>query len=300
MRSTADVPAIATRQDGAFTRAQAYEVGWSAKSLATAVRREVLVRQHPNVFVVASMAAPGTQDWAALLAAGACAVLSGWSAARVLGLRWSERPWGPPCVWVPVDAHPRLDGVTVVRWALPTDQVRSASPPTTTTARTILDCLRLSPRVHRESMLDTALLRGWITVPALAAQVQALNGQHGSPAMLSLLRGVSGGARSRAEREAQQVLGRTGVPGWRWNCPVPLVDGTTAVVDAALPALKIAVEVDGRAFHTDAHAFQHDRTRQNALVGQGWIVLRFTWWDLTRRPDYVVDAVLQAVASRAA
>lgn len=258
------------------------------------------MRRHPHVFVVASMATASTQDWAALLAAGAGAVLSGWSAARALGMRWTQRPWGPPCVWVPVDAHPRLDGVVVVRWALPEDHVLRGSPPTTNRARTVVDCLRLSPRVHRESMLDSALQRQWITVPDLATQVRALARQSGSPAMRDLLDGVAEGARSRAERVAQHVLRRTGLPGWRWNHPVPLLDGSTAIVDAALPALKIAIEIDGRAFHVDAQAFQHDRTRQNGLVAAGWIVLRFTWSDVTRRPDYVVDAVMRAVASRAA
>lgn len=213
---------------------------------------------------------------------------------------WAERPSGPACVWVPVDAHHRLAGVIVLRWALPLGDVRAGHPPTTSRVRTVVDCLRLSPRVHRERMLDTALLRGWITVPDLAAQVRALNGQTGAPALRDLLAGVSGGARSRAERVAHDVLSRTRLPGWQFNYRVALLDGSPAFLDAALPELKIAVEIDGRAFHSDVQSFQHDRTRQNALVAQGWIVLRFTWWDVTHRPNYVIEAVLRAVALRAA
>jgi very-short-patch-repair endonuclease len=39
----------------------------------------------------------------------------------------------------------------------------------------------------------------------------------------------------------------------------------------------VAVEIDGFAFHHAPDRFQRDRTRQNALVGLGWTVLRFTW-----------------------
>lgn len=293
---------MARRQAGAFTRDQARAVGWTNKRLAGGVRRGLLGQPFRDVFVVVAADGPTTRDWAALLAAGPSAVLVGWSAARLLDMQWRERPHGPACVGLPRSEHRRLNGVVVLRQAIPADDVvaGAGSLRHTSRARTVVDCLRLSPAVHRERMLDTALMRGWLTVDRLAAQVSAVYGQRGAPDMMRLLAGVSGGARSHAERVAQQVLGRAGVTGWEWNLPVTLMDGTTAVVDAALPALKIAVEIDGRAYHVDADRFQHDRTRQNGLVALGWIVLRFTWWDVSRRPGYVVDAVRQAVASRLA
>ena len=41
-------------------------------------------------------------------------------------------------------------------------------------------------------------------------------------------------------------------------------------VDAALPELKLAIEVDGFEHHSTPEAFQRDRTRQNDLVALGW------------------------------
>jgi very-short-patch-repair endonuclease len=41
--------------------------------------------------------------------------------------------------------------------------------------------------------------------------------------------------------------------------------------------LKLAIEIDGRLFHTAAEVFETDRGRQNTLVLDGWCVLRFTW-----------------------
>ncbi len=293
---------MARHQAGAFTREQAHAQGWSNKRLAGGVRRGRLRRPSRNVFVVVGTQGPTTDDWVALLAAGPSGVLAGWSAARLLDIEWRERRHGPVCVALPRSEHRRLDGVVVLRQAIPDDDVVQGTGlmRRTSRARTVVDCLRLSPRVHREGMLDTALLRGWLTVDELAHQVRALCGQRGVPDLVRLLAGVSGGARSRAERVAQQVLARSGLAGWEWNMPVPLPDGSTAVIDAALPHLKVAVEIDGRAHHIDTDRFQHDRTRQNGLVALGWIVLRFTWWDITRRPGYVVDAVRRAAATRAA
>ena len=51
------------------------------------------------------------------------------------------------------------------------------------------------------------------------------------------------------------------------------------------------VEIDGWAYHRDLRAFLRDRARQNALVLDGWVVIRTTWYgsDSVRRPDPAVD-----------
>jgi very-short-patch-repair endonuclease len=59
----------------------------------------------------------------------------------------------------------------------------------------------------------------------------------------------------------------------------------------AFPEARVAVEVDGRAWHSAGDRFQHDRSRQNALVAAGWTVLRFTWADLTQRPDLALAVI---------
>jgi len=68
-----------------------------------------------------------------------------------------------------------------------------------------------------------------------------------------------------------------------------------AVVDVAFAERRIALEVDGLAFHTDPEQFQRDRTRQNWLVNHGWAVLRFTWDDLTQRRRRVLRTIREAL-----
>jgi very-short-patch-repair endonuclease len=55
--------------------------------------------------------------------------------------------------------------------------------------------------------------------------------------------------------------------------------------------------VDGWAWHVDVERFGRDRRKQNALEVAGWTVLRFTWHDLTQRPEAVI-AEIRAVMAR--
>ena len=71
-----------------------------------------------------------------------------------------------------------------------------------------------------------------------------------------------------------------------------------AEIDFADPELKIAIEVDGRAFHSDRRSFERDRERQNMLVTRGWIVLRFTWERLVNDPEGVLAEVAAVLANR--
>jgi very-short-patch-repair endonuclease len=56
------------------------------------------------------------------------------------------------------------------------------------------------------------------------------------------------------------------------------------------------VEIDGLAFHSDPADFGTDRERQNRIVLAGWRVLRFTWYDLRYRPQYVIETVVAELA----
>ena len=72
-----------------------------------------------------------------------------------------------------------------------------------------------------------------------------------------------------------------------------------AEIDFADPHLMIAVEVDGRAFHSDRRSFERDRKRQNMLTLRGWTVLRFTWERIVSDPAGVMAEVTAATSARA-
>lgn len=66
--------------------------------------------------------------------------------------------------------------------------------------------------------------------------------------------------------------------------------------DFAWPQHKVVVETDSWLAHANQIAFQADRAASNALQLAGWLVLRFTWADLTRRSRATAAAVDRALA----
>jgi very-short-patch-repair endonuclease len=74
------------------------------------------------------------------------------------------------------------------------------------------------------------------------------------------------------------------------------LEGRLYYIDIAFPHVKLAIEIDGRLHEEDHDLFESDRWRQNALVADGWRVLRFTWEMLRDHPDTVVAAIRQAIA----
>ena len=98
-----------------------------------------------------------------------------------------------------------------------------------------------------------------------------------------------------------RLLRRSATGPWMPNYPLRDRAGClVAEIDFAHVGLRIAIEVDGRAFHSDRRSFERDRWRQNALMVGGWLVLRFTWEQITERPDEVIATIHAAVAQRAA
>jgi very-short-patch-repair endonuclease len=105
------------------------------------------------------------------------------------------------------------------------------------------------------------------------------------------------GAGSQAEVVFHLIMDNAGITGWEANARVWLDGKIVASVDVLFGASRLVVEIDGWGAHGSRGAFQKDRTRQNALVQAGYRVLRFTWEDLTRRPDYCVGQVRRALAN---
>ena len=102
---------------------------------------------------------------------------------------------------------------------------------------------------------------------------------------------------SAAERLAQRIYRGAGITDWVANLETVL-RGATYYLDIGFREERLASEIDGRLHETDVDVFETDRTRQNALVLAGWMVLRFTWYLLTQEPEYVIATTREALAIR--
>ena len=72
-------------------------------------------------------------------------------------------------------------------------------------------------------------------------------------------------------------------------------------LDFAYPPERVAIECDGWESHgLDRQGFEGDRVRDADLVAAGWVVLRFTWRQITRRPAWVAGIIRATLLARSA
>ncbi len=293
-------PALATiarSQLAVFTLDQALGTGYTLRQVQQ--RRETgrWIQVHAGVYRVA-----GAPEWweqrvlAACLAAGAGAVASHRSAARLWGLDESGRPTVELSV-TSVRFH-RLNGATVHRSS---DLHRSIATkkggiPVTTPARTLVDLGAVLSARAVERCLEVALGRRLVTLDGLRTTLDSVarRGRRGAGALRTLLDERSGAAElteSVLEARMMRLCRTQGLP--EPACQHEVRDGTRFVgrIDFAYPTDHVAIEVDGYESHASLDAFRHDRARQNELVGLGWTVLRFTWDDVVHHPAPVARAV---------
>ncbi|SEP82062.1 Very-short-patch-repair endonuclease [Microlunatus flavus] len=145
--------------------------------------------------------------------------------------------------------------------------------------------------------VDQALRTRAATLAGLWDAVRLTPARHGNQDRRRLLLDSRDQPWSAAERLAHRLLRQSRVKGWRGNHPVT-IDGQRYFLDIAFPAQRLVVEIDGRLHEDDANLFESDRWRQNALVGQGWTVLRFTWRMLQGHPEQFVETVRAEVRAK--
>jgi very-short-patch-repair endonuclease len=103
-------------------------------------------------------------------------------------------------------------------------------------------------------------------------------------ALLDLIEGVRAGVQSHLEILGVRALLAEGtLPAPQLQFRVLLPDGPV-VLDAAWPDVRLAVEFDGAAFHESPEDRERDLRRDVALAALGWVVLRFSYADVTERP----------------
>jgi len=134
------------------------------------------------------------------------------------------------------------------------------------------------------------LLRQRMATPATVAYAfRACPGRAGNRIRAQRVARTRTNPWSPAERRYHDLFDRAGLKGWVANYSV-FVMGQTFILDAAITADQLAIEIDGRASHSSADAFERDRRRQNALVAAGWTVLRFTW-EMLDDPDVIMNTI---------
>ena len=276
------------RHDGVITLAQARRAGLSEYAVRRRVRSGQWRRCALGVYFADDRPfTTAARIRAAVWSRGSQAVASGLAAAWWHGLM-TVAP-DPVEVTVPRTSHWRAPkGIRLRRRDLAErDIVEHRGLRVTTLPLTVVEAA--VRRGGGPAIMDAALQR-CVDLAVLENAHRRNRGRHGAQAAGRLLLAAAGGARSEAERLLVQLLRGADITGWRANYAVG-----NYVVDIAFPAQRVAIEIDGWAFHSDQAAFQNDRVRQNRLALQGWQVLRFTWLDLTQHPERLLAAIRKAI-----
>lgn len=296
--STRAFDELAGKQHGLLTSDQAVQaLGPNRKNRWVQEGRLMVVQ--PRVL----RAAGAPQTWHQAVMAATLAsegVASHRSAAEMWGL---IQPCGYVDVAVAGHRKPRLQPPAVAH------QIKDLDPalapirngiPLTDPVRTVIDLGLVVPTWGVRDALSRGLTTKLFTLP----QVQQLRhdlgrqGRNGTGIVRQILaeRLLSGG------QEESVLEARLSTLVQRHELPVPDLQFEVwhagrfvARVDAAYPAPRVAIEVDGFVAHTTPDARQRDRTRQHRLVALGWTVLRFTWDDIVNRPAAVADEIHQAL-----
>lgn len=279
-------------QDGVITLGQAIAAGMSQSAVSRRISsgewrrvvRGVYMRSDERLTHAAKLRS-------AVYGAGPNAAACGPSAAWWLGLDVAR----PIQHWIttPRSTTPvRRRGVRIRHRDLHHDDLTlHRHLPVTALPLTVIEAAVL---LDDATVVDRALQQQIVSLADLEAAHKRNKGRHGSKAAAGLLRTASEGGASEGERMLHRLLRQAGITGWK-----PHVRACGFEIDVAFEAQRIAIEVDGWAWHRDVDRFNHDAHRQNILSNAGWLVLRFTWHDLKNRPRVVIATIRRALAQRA-
>ena len=300
MRYSLELRRVAARQHGLVTLEQAVADGWSRATWYRACAGGGLGRIAPAV--AALPGAPDTPEQrilAAILGRGGRAIASHRSAAYLWGvdidganpvdITGADRGCRPALGWVAAHNPRDVDDLRPVqRHGIPT-----ANP-----LRVLVDLGQVAPGAVTAT-LEHFLGEGLVDLRSVRAALvrHARKGRHGISALRAALDAATIDdvpADSELERAMARLLAAHGLPPAQFHARILDFE-----VDFAIVPERVVLECDGWTSHgLDRVQFERDRRRDAALAAAGWIVLRFTWAQITRRPAWVAEAIRRTLAQR--
>lgn len=270
------------QQAGVISLPQAREAGLTYRQVEHRVRTGEWLAVRRGVYRLhAAAPLPETALWVALLSAGSAA----WLTEQGAAWWWGVEPQAPACwTFAGVTGGRSGPGVRLTRaFVDPRDRVRHRGIAVVSRPWAVLTT---AARWERDrpgrgiALVDRAKQTRAVRQDELQRAFDRHPGCWGSTSIRTLLLRTGDRAQSELERLAVSQLRQAGITGFEPNLTVRLRDGHTVEIDIAFLDRRIALELDGYAFHSGADAFRKDARRGNRLMADGWTVRRFTWDDL--------------------
>ena len=181
----------------------------------------------------------------------------------------------------------------------PADVTVKDGIPVTTVARTLIDLTDLLPTDRILRAVREAEYLKLLDLDTLIAAVERANGRKNLTELHQALERHRPGqiVRDELEHRFQELRHRGGLKQPLTNVKVK-TSRRTYTVDCLWPDEGVAVELDGRAAHIRAAAFEEDRARDAALAAIGLLPLRFTWYRVTCEGEEVLAELNATLSGR--
>jgi very-short-patch-repair endonuclease len=273
---------LAERQHGVVSRSQLRKLGMGADAIDNRVKVGRLHVLYRGVYAVGHRVLTLHGRWmAGVIASGRSAVISHRAAAAL----WEIRPWTGVEVTVTHARRPRR-GIRLHYLPLRPDEVTTRRRiPVTTVPRTLLDLATVLRLEQLERIANEAEIQRHADCLSLADLVERHPRRHGIERARALVASLGAGEtvhRSELETRFREFLRARLLP------PPVANDRVLGIeCDCVWREQRVIVELDGRAVHRTALAFERDRERDRLLQAAGWRVVRITWKQLTRDGDVV-------------
>lgn len=228
-----------------------------------------------------------------------CHAVSLWQPTAVLSHRTAAWLYGwidtPPSIEasVPMSFTPRAPTwLRLYRRRLPDHETAEVQTlPVSGRQRTLVDCVAVMNPAEAARVVDQRLLQE-MDPDAIEAMIRARPKMPGNTGARRQLRTRASGFASEPERMLDRALIARGLRlltnHWVGRYLCDFVDELARVI----------VEVDGRAFHSAPEVFTNDRRRQNELVLDKWLVLRYSAVDVMTNPDRIAKEIVAVVRRR--
>lgn len=141
------------------------------------------------------------------------------------------------------------------------------------------------------ALIDRAKQRRKVSQQDLEHAYHRHQGTWGTRAMRRLLDHTGDRAHSELERMAVSLLRAAGITGFTLNHRTRLSSGRVVELDIAFAGRRVALELDGYAYHASPEAHRADLRRANEIMADGWTLRRFTYADLANDPEGFVRAL---------
>ena len=270
------------------TRTQLIAEGIPTSTIDNRQRNGRYQRLLPGIY---SLGEPSWQD--------RCNAITTWEPNAVLSHRtagWLHNMLPAPTVYeatVPPDSRHRTpDWLKLYRRALRPELVgESWGFPTVEPARVLFDCAAVLPSDEIGLLIDEQL-RCRVEPTRLLELCELDAGLIGNPAARRQLKLAATEYLSEPERLFARALAER-------NCPLPANRPVGRFCsDFVDERSRTVIEIDGREFHSEAEVFRQDRRRQNWIVLDGRLILRYAAYDVFHDLDEIADEAVATVRRR--